>query len=112
MPDVKRFYQDRGLEVFQSYGTADLGMVAYESPARDGLILDEHVIVEIVRPGTGDPVADGEVGEIVVTVLTVTIRWSASRPATFPPSCPAPAPAGGRTGASAAGSVGRTRQPR
>ncbi len=69
MPDVKRFYQDRGLEVFQSYGTADLGMVAYESPAREGLILDEHVIVEIVRPGTGDPVADGEVGEIVVTVL-------------------------------------------
>ena len=69
MPDVKRFYQDRGLEVFQSYGTADLGMVAYESPAREGLILDEDVIVEIVRPGTGDPVADGEVGEIVVTVL-------------------------------------------
>ena len=53
----KRFYQDRGLEVFQSYGTADLGMVAYESHAREGLILDEHVIVEIVRPGTGDPVA-------------------------------------------------------
>jgi phenylacetate-CoA ligase len=69
MPDVKRFYQDRGLQVFQSYGTADLGMVAYESPAREGLILDEHVIVEIVRPGTGDTVPDGEVGEIVVTVL-------------------------------------------
>ena len=69
MPDVKRFYQDRGLQVFQSYGTADLGMVAYESAAREGLILDEHVIVEIVRPGTGDTVPDGEVGEIVVTVL-------------------------------------------
>ncbi|QQP90200.1 AMP-binding protein [Skermanella sp. TT6] len=69
MPDVKRFYRDRGLEVFQSYGTADLGLVAYETAARDGLVLDEHVIVEIVRPGTGDPVAEGEVGEIVVTVL-------------------------------------------
>ncbi|WP_158043746.1 phenylacetate--CoA ligase family protein [Skermanella pratensis] len=69
MPDVKRFYRDRGLEVFQSYGTADLGLVAYETAARDGLVLDEHVIVEIVRPGTGDPVAEGEVGEIVVTAL-------------------------------------------
>jgi phenylacetate-CoA ligase len=69
MPDVKRFYQERGVDVYQSYGTADLGMVAYESPAREGLILDEHVIVEIVRPGTGDPVPDGEVGEVVVTVL-------------------------------------------
>ncbi|EWY37402.1 AMP-dependent synthetase [Skermanella stibiiresistens SB22] len=69
MPDVKSFYRDRGLEVFQSYGTADLGLVAYESAAREGLILDEHVIVEIVRPGTGDPVAEGEVGEIVVTIL-------------------------------------------
>ncbi|UEM04358.1 AMP-binding protein [Skermanella rosea] len=69
MPDVKRFYRDRGLEVFQSYGTADLGLVAYETAARDGLVLDEHVIVEIVRPGTGDPVSEGEVGEIVVTVL-------------------------------------------
>lgn len=69
MPDVKRFYRDRGLEMFQSYGTADLGLVAYETAARDGLVLDEHVIVEIVRPGTGDPVPEGEVGEIVVTVL-------------------------------------------
>ena len=55
MPDAQdASTQDRGLEVFQSYGTADLGMVAYESAAREGLILDEHVIVEIVRPGTGD----------------------------------------------------------
>jgi phenylacetate-CoA ligase len=69
LPDVKNFYRDRGLQVLQSYGTADLGMVAYESPAREGLILDEQVIVEIVRPGTGDPVSDGEVGEIIVTVL-------------------------------------------
>jgi len=51
------------------YGTADLGLVAYESDAAEGMILDESVIVEIVRPGTGDPVPEGEVGEVVVTVL-------------------------------------------
>ncbi|HZH26994.1 MAG TPA: AMP-binding protein [Azospirillaceae bacterium] len=69
LPDARRFYADRGLTVLQSYGTADLGLVAYETPARDGLVLDEHVIVEIVRPGTITPVPDGEVGEVVVTVL-------------------------------------------
>jgi phenylacetate-CoA ligase len=59
----------RGIEAYQSYGTADLGLVAYETPAREGLVLDEGVIVEIVRPGSGDPVPEGEVGEVVVTVL-------------------------------------------
>ncbi len=57
----------RGIHGYQAYATADLGSIAYESPAREGLIVDEGVIVEIVRPGTGDPVADGEVGEVVVT---------------------------------------------
>ena len=60
---------DRGIEGYQSYGTADLGLVAYETPAREGLVVDEGVILEIVRPGTGDPVAPGEVGEVVVTSL-------------------------------------------
>lgn len=69
LPDVKSLYQQRGIAVFQSYGTADLGLVAYESEAHEGLILDEGVIVEIVRPGTGDPVVEGEVGEVVVTAL-------------------------------------------
>ena len=59
----------RGIAAYQSYGTADLGLVAYETRAREGLVVDEGVIVEIVRPGTGDPVADGEVGEVVVTTL-------------------------------------------
>lgn len=59
----------RGIEAFQSYGTADLGLVAYETAAREGWVVDEGVVVEIVGPGTGDPVADGEVGEIVVTTL-------------------------------------------
>ena len=61
--------QARGIVLYQCYGTADLGLVAYETEAREGLVVDEGVIVEIVRPGTGDPVPDGEVGEVVVTVL-------------------------------------------
>ena len=59
----------RGIAAYQSYGTADLGLVAYETAAREGLVVDEGVIVEIVGPGSGEPVADGEVGEIVVTTL-------------------------------------------
>jgi phenylacetate-CoA ligase len=57
----------RGVAVLQCYATAELGVIAYESPAREGMIVNETVIVEIVRPGTGDPVAEGEVGEVVVT---------------------------------------------
>jgi phenylacetate-CoA ligase len=57
----------RGVAVLQCYATADVGVIAYESAAREGLIVNEHLLVEIVRPGTGDPVADGEVGEVVVT---------------------------------------------
>ncbi|WP_114376903.1 phenylacetate--CoA ligase family protein [Elioraea thermophila] len=70
LPSLRAWYAERGLTVLQSYGTADLGLVAYETEAREGLILDEHVIVEIVRPGTGDPVPEGEVGEVVVTLLS------------------------------------------
>ena len=60
---------ERGIIGYQAYATADLGLIAYESEAREGLILDEQVIVEILRPGTGDPVPEGEVGEVVVTTL-------------------------------------------
>lgn len=68
-PSLRKEINDLGCFVLQSYGTADLGLIAYESPAMEGLILDEDVIVEIVRPGTGDPVAEGDVGEVVVTTL-------------------------------------------
>ena len=68
-PSLRDWLQARGMAAYQSYGTADLGLVAYETSAREGLVLDEGVIVEIVRPGTGDPVPDGEVGEVVVTTL-------------------------------------------
>jgi phenylacetate-CoA ligase len=66
---LRGWFGERGIEAYQSYGTADLGLIAYETSARDGLVLDEDVILEIVRPGTGDPVPDGEVGEVVVTTL-------------------------------------------
>jgi phenylacetate-CoA ligase len=68
-PSLRQEYADRGITCLQSYATADLGNIAYESQAMEGMIVDEGVIVEIVRPGTGDPVAPGEVGEVVVTTL-------------------------------------------
>ena len=68
-PSLRQAYADRGILTLQSYATADLGNIAYESDAMEGMIVDEGVIVEIVRPGTGDPVADGEVGEVLVTTL-------------------------------------------
>ncbi len=68
-PSLRQEYADRGISCLQCYATADLGNIAYESPAMDGLIVDEGVIVEIVTPGTGDPVTPGEVGEVVVTTL-------------------------------------------
>jgi phenylacetate-CoA ligase len=69
-PSLRGQLQDRGVNVLQCYASADLGLIAYESESMEGLIIDEGVIVEIVRPGTGDPVADGEVGEVVVTTFT------------------------------------------
>jgi phenylacetate-CoA ligase len=68
-PSLRKEYADRGITCRQCYATADLGNIAYESDALDGMIVDEGVIVEIVRPGTGDPVPVGEVGEVVVTTL-------------------------------------------
>jgi len=68
-PSLRQEYFDRGITCLQSYGTADLGNIAYESLAMDGMIVDEGVIVEIVIPGTGKPVDEGEIGEILVTTL-------------------------------------------
>lgn len=68
-PSLRQEYADRGITCQQSYATADLGSIAYETEAMEGLVIDEGVLVEIVRPGTGDPVAHGEVGEVVVTTL-------------------------------------------
>lgn len=68
-PSLRKDYAERGILCLQCYATADLGNIAYESPAMEGLIADEGVVVEIVRPGTGAPVEPGEVGEVVVTSL-------------------------------------------
>ncbi len=68
-PSLRDWLAERGIAGYQCYATADLGLIAYETEAREGLVLDEGVIVEIVRPGTGDPVPEGEVGELVVTSL-------------------------------------------
>ena len=68
-PSLRAEYADRGITCLQSYATADLGNIAYESPAMEGMIVDEGVLVEIVTPGTGNPVPEGEVGEVVVTTL-------------------------------------------
>ncbi|MGZ5156245.1 MAG: phenylacetate--CoA ligase family protein [Caldimonas sp.] len=101
--------RERGIEGYQSYGTADLGLVAYETEAREGLVLDEGVIVEIVRPGTGEPVPEGEVGELVVTTLNPDyplIRFgTGDLSAVLPGRCPT-----GRTQQRIRGWLGRADQ--
>ncbi|MBB5694003.1 phenylacetate--CoA ligase family protein [Muricoccus pecuniae] len=109
LPSLRAFYGDRGLTVLQSYATAECGVIAYESEAREGLILDEEVIVEIVRPGTGDPVAEGEVGEVVVTVFDEAyplIRFATGDLSAF---MPGGSPCG-RTNARIRGWMGRADQ--
>jgi phenylacetate-CoA ligase len=74
-PSLQAEVRARGIDAYQLYATADVGVIAYESSARDGLIVNEDVLVEIVRPGTGDPVADGEVGEVVITSFDPHHPW-------------------------------------
>ena len=109
MPSLREWFTERGLDVYQSYATADLGLIAYETTAREGLVLDEGVIVEIVRPGTGDPVATGEVGEMVVTTLNPAyplIRFATGDlSAVLPGACPT-----GRTNSRIKGWMGRADQ--
>lgn len=108
-PSLRDWLAERGISAFQSYATADLGLIAYETAAREGLVLDEGVIVEIVRPGTGDPVPEGEVGEIVVTTLNPDyplIRFgTGDLSAVLPGPCPT-----GRTNTRIKGWLGRADQ--
>ena len=108
-PSLRDWLRERGIEAYQSYATADAGLIAYETPAREGLVLDEAVILEIVRPGTGDPVPDGEVGEVVVTVLNPDyplIRFgTGDLSAVMPGACPT-----GRTNVRIKGWLGRADQ--
>ncbi|MEO1776468.1 MAG: phenylacetate--CoA ligase family protein [Pseudomonadota bacterium] len=108
-PSLREYYEDRGIATLQGYATADLGSIAYETAARDGMVVDEGVILEIVRPGTGDPVAPGEVGEVVVTLLNAD--YPLLRFATGDLSAILPGVSGcGRTGMRIKGWMGRADQ--
>jgi len=108
-PSLRDWLSERGVEAYQAYITADVGTVAYETPAREGLVVDEGVLVEIVRPGTGDPVPDGEVGEVVVTTLDADyplVRFgTGDLSAVLPGRCPS-----GRTNRRIRGWLGRADQ--
>ena len=108
-PSQRYWMAERGVAGYQCYATADLGLIAYETSAREGLVLDEGVIVEIVRPGTGDPVAEGEVGELVITTLNADyplIRFgTGDLSAVLPGACPT-----GRTNTRIKGWLGRADQ--
>ena len=108
-PSLREAFRRQGVDAYQCYATADLGLIAYETDAREGLVLDERIILEIVRPGTGDPVADGEVGEVVVTTLNPDyplIRFgTGDLSAVLPGPCPT-----GRTGVRIKGWMGRADQ--
>ena len=108
-PSLRNWLAERGVQGFQCYATADVGLIAYETAAREGLVLDEGVIVEIVRPGTGDPVPEGEVGEVVVTTLNPDyplIRFgTGDLSAVLPGPCPT-----GRTNTRIRGWLGRADQ--
>ena len=108
-PSLRDWMAERGISAYQCYATADLGLIAYETSAREGLVLDEGVVVEIVRPGTGDPVPEGEVGELVVTSLNPDyplIRFGTGElSAILPGQCPT-----GRTGQRIKGWMGRADQ--
>jgi phenylacetate-CoA ligase len=74
-PSLQAEMKARGIDAYQAFGTADLGLIAFETGARDGMVVNEDLIMEIVKPGTGDPVAPGDVGEIVVTSLDPHHPW-------------------------------------
>ncbi len=108
-PSLRDWFIAQGVDAYQCYATADIGLIAYETSAREGLVLDEGVIVEIVRPGTGDLVPEGEVGELVVTTLNPDyplIRFgTGDLTAVLPGPCPT-----GRTNQRIKGWMGRADQ--
>ena len=108
-PSLREWLTERGITAYQCYATADVGLIAYETAAREGLVLDEGVVVEIVRPGTGDVLPDGEVGEVLVTALNADyplIRFgTGDLSAVMPGTCPT-----GRSNARIKGWLGRADQ--
>ena len=103
---------DKGMTCLQSYGTADLGTIAYESESIQGMTVDEGVIVEIVRPGTGDPVPEGDVGEVVVTTFNRAYPLIRFGTGDMSAVLAGPARAGAPTCASRAGWAAPTSAPR
>jgi phenylacetate-CoA ligase len=101
--------KSRGVAAYQAFGTADLGMVAFETPARQGMVVNEDLILEIVQPGTGDPVAEGDVGEIVVTSLDHIHPWIRLALGDLSAVLPGPSPCG-RTNMRIKGWMGRADQ--
>ena len=113
LPPVREALAARGVIGYQCYATADLGVIAYESAARAGMIVDEDVLLEIVRPGTGDPVPAGEVGEVVVTTFNQTyplIRFGTGDLSAIVPESLSEASACGRTNLRIKGWMGRADQ--
>ncbi|MEM7422928.1 MAG: AMP-binding protein [Pseudomonadota bacterium] len=108
-PQMRQFYIDNGISCVQGYGTADLGNIAYETPAMEGMTVDEGAIVEIVRPGTGDPVPDGEVGEVIVTILNPDYPLIRFATGDMSAVLPGPSPCG-RTNMRIKGWMGRADQ--
>ena len=108
-PSLQAEIKARGIDAYQSYATADLGIIAYESEARQGLICNEGLIVEIVRPGSNDPVQDGEVGEVVVTRLNEEYPLLRFGTGDLSKILPGPSPCG-RTNRRLAGWLGRADQ--
>jgi phenylacetate-CoA ligase len=99
----------RGIDAYQAFGTADLGLIAYETSARDGMVVNEDLIFEIVRPGTGEPVAEGDVGEIVVTALDPDHAWIRLATGDLTAALPGTSPCG-RTNLRIRGWMGRADQ--
>jgi phenylacetate-CoA ligase len=86
--------RSRGVDAYQAFGTADLGLIAFETSAREGMVVNEGLIFEIVRPGTGDPVPEGDVGEIVVTSLDPDHPWIRLALGDLTAALPGPSPCG------------------
>ncbi|MCA6121801.1 AMP-binding protein [Bradyrhizobium sp. WSM 1704] len=101
--------KSRGIEAYQAFGTADLGMIAFETPAREGMTVNEDLILEIVKPGTGDPIAPGDVGEIVVTSLDPHHPWIRLALGDLTAALPGKSPCG-RTNMRIKGWIGRADQ--
>jgi len=108
-PSLQAEIKSRGIDAYQTFGTADLGMVAFETSAREGMVVNEDLILEIVRPGTGDPVQAGDVGEIVVTSLDPDHPWIRLALGDLTASLPGTSPCG-RTNMRIKGWMGRADQ--